>query len=70
MFQNSFAITVRLVAKHNRDSWLLTNVYGPCTHDGKREFMHWLKHYNISEDEKWLLVGDFNLKIGINMEGM
>jgi exonuclease III len=61
MFQNSFAITVRLVAKHNRDSWLLTNVYGPCTHDGKREFLHWLKHYNISEDEKWLIVGDFNL---------
>lgn len=61
VFQNNYAITARLTAKHNRDFWLLTNVYGPYTHDGKRDFIQWLKHYNISDDENWLLVGDFNL---------
>lgn len=59
--QNNFAITVKLTAKHNGDVWFLTNVYGPCIHDGKLEFIQWLKNYNVLENEKWLLVGDFNL---------
>lgn len=62
IFQNNFAITIRLSAKHNRDSWLLTNIYGPCAHAGKRDFLRWFKQYDINNaDDNWLLVGDFNL---------
>jgi exonuclease III len=61
IFQNNFAITIRLIARHNNDTWFLTNIYGPCSHDGKREFLRWFKHYNLSDDDNWLVVGDFNL---------
>lgn len=52
---------MKLIAKHNGDSWLLTNIYGPCTHDGKRSFIQWLKQYTVNDVDNWLLVGDFNL---------
>jgi len=61
VFQNNFAITVKLTAKHNNDYWFLTNVYGPCTHEGKRSFIQWFKHYTAVVGENWLVVGDFNL---------
>ena len=61
IFQNSFAITTKLTARHNDDTWYLTNVYGPCTHEGKRDFIQWLKHYTAIDKENWLIVGDFNL---------
>ena len=60
-FQNSFAITTKLTARHNGDTWYLTNVYGPRTHEGKRDFIQWLKHYTAIDKENWLIVGDFNL---------
>lgn len=61
IFQNSFAITIKFSAKHNNDSWLLTNIYGPCTHEGKRNFLQWFKHYTAAVDDNWVVVGDFNL---------
>jgi len=60
VFQNGFSITVKLTAKHNGDTWFLTNVYGPCTQDAKRDFIQWLKQYNTYENDNWLIVGDFN----------
>lgn len=50
-----------MTAKHNGEFWFLANIYGPCSHDGKRDFLRWFKHYNITDTENWLLVGDFNL---------
>lgn len=38
VFQNAFAIIVKFSARHNCDTWFLTNIYGPCTHDGKGVF--------------------------------
>ena len=61
VFQNSFAITFKLTAQHNSDYWFLTNVYGPCTYEGKRSFIQWFKHYTAVVGENWLVVGDFNL---------
>lgn len=40
---------------------MLTNVYGPCTPEGKHDFLHWLKHIQMPDDMDWLVVGDFNL---------
>lgn len=61
VFQNSFAVTVKPTAQHNSDFWFITNVYGPYTHEGKRSFIQWFKHYSAMEGENWLVVGDFNL---------
>lgn len=36
IFQNSFATSVEFVSLHNNASWILTNIYAPCTPSGKR----------------------------------
>jgi len=61
IFQNNFVVITKMTAKHNGEFWFLANIYGPCSHDGKRDFLRWFKHYNITDTENWLLVGDFNL---------
>jgi len=61
VFQNAFAITVKFSARHNCGTWFLTNIYGPCTHDGKRSFLQWFKHYSGFANDNWHVVGDFNL---------
>ena len=58
---NKFAIAVQFVSKHNDYSWNLMNIYGPCTHDGKKEFIDWLKSVDFNQEEDCILVGDFNL---------
>lgn len=40
---NEYAISVEFTSRHNNDSWIETNVYGPCTAEGKRGFTDWLK---------------------------
>lgn len=60
-FQNNFAISVDFTSKHNNADWVLTNVYGPCTADGKREFAQWLRDIQMPDEVDSLLVGDFNL---------
>lgn len=61
IFQNNFAHSVEFKCKLSGDNWLLTNVYAPCTPEGKLLFLNWLKHIQMPEDMKWLVVGDFNL---------
>ena len=46
---------------HNNAEWLLTNIFGPCTDEGKLSFVDWLKNIAMPEEVDWLLVGDFNL---------
>jgi hypothetical protein len=41
--------------------WHMTNVYGPCTADGKEEFTNWLYNYDASALDSWIVMGDFNL---------
>jgi hypothetical protein len=47
--------------KKKNAEWLLTNVYGPCKPEGKRQFTDWLKHISMPGEVDWLLVCDFNL---------
>jgi hypothetical protein len=43
------------------DIWVLSNIYAPCTPEGKVDFQNWLHDVEMSVDMDWLLVGDFNL---------
>lgn len=61
IFQNNFAHSTELHCKLSGDSWILTNIYAPCTPDRKIEFLDWFKRILMPDDEKWLIVGDFNL---------
>lgn len=63
-FQNEFSVSVTFTSKFSDDDWLLTNIYGPSTHDGKREFVQWLKHIQTPHRVDWLLLGDLNLMRG------
>lgn len=61
IFSNEFGLSVQLSSTHNDVDWVLTNVYGPCDHSGKQQFIHWLKHIQMPAQVNWLLVGYFNL---------
>lgn len=55
------AVAVEFCSKLDSSYWTLLNVYGPCTPDGKTEFTSWIKNLEISEDDCWIIMGDFNL---------
>lgn len=46
---------------NNNLSWVLTNIYAPCTYQGKRDFVHWFKHIQMPDYIDWIVIGDFNL---------
>ena len=61
IFQNEFAQSVELTCKLSELSWILTNVYAPCTPEGKVIFFYWFRDISMPDDLNWLIVGDFNL---------
>jgi exonuclease III len=61
VFSNAFAVSIEFLSRHDQSAWLLSNVYGPCTSDGKSVFLNWLKDIQINPEVDWLVVGDFNL---------
>lgn len=61
LFQNSFAQSVEFQCTPSGESWVLTNVYGPCTPERKLEFLRLFKEITMPDEIKWLIVGDFNL---------
>jgi hypothetical protein len=61
LFQNSFAQSIEFSSLHNGVSWILTNIYAPCTPSGKRDFLRWFKNVQMPSQVDRLIVGDFNL---------
>ena len=57
----AFGMVINFTSVHNRDSWTLVNVYGPCQQQQRDLFVDWLYHLSIPFDANWLLLGDFNL---------
>jgi endonuclease/exonuclease/phosphatase family metal-dependent hydrolase len=52
---------VEFISKLSACSWIITNIYAPCTPQGKIDFLNWLYNISMPSDKLWLLVGDFNL---------
>lgn len=61
LFQNEYATSVLLTSVHNNASWVLTNVYAPCTPQGQRDFISWFQGIQMPNDIDCIIVGDFNL---------
>lgn len=61
IFNNEFAISVEFTSLHNSKNWILTNVYGPCSTEGKTIFTNWLKSIEMPNETDWIVLGDFNL---------
>lgn len=39
VFQNSYALSVEFCSMHDNAHWILTNIYAPCSHPEKRDFI-------------------------------
>lgn len=61
MFENSYAQSVEFLSLHDNAHWILTNIYAPCTHPAKREFLQWFKNINMPDTVDWIVTSDFNL---------
>jgi hypothetical protein len=61
IFQNEYALSVEFFSNSSNDSWIITNIYAPCTPQGKIDFLNWFSNINMPSDKLWLIVGDFNL---------
>ena len=56
----SLSLSVKFTCNLSSESWILTNIYGPCQADKRALFIDWLANINMPDDENWLLMGDFN----------
>lgn len=61
VFSNQYGISVEITSNISEDCWIITNLYGPCMTEGKRDFTEWLKQIQMPDEIEWLVVGDFNL---------
>lgn len=43
--QNRFSLSLQFTSLQSHQSWILSNIYGPCVHEDKLEFINWF--YNI-----------------------
>ena len=59
-FQNEFSISVKFISNLSNDSWILTNIYGPCTAERKALFIDWFSNIDMPEDNNWIVMGYFN----------
>jgi exonuclease III len=49
-FSNKFAISLDFHSNHDQSEWLLTNVYGPCTPEGKLDFIQGIKNIQMLDE--------------------
>jgi hypothetical protein len=61
VFQNTYSLTIKFTPLITRQSFHLTNIYGPTTSVDKAAFISWLYNFDASEFEDSILMGDFNL---------
>jgi hypothetical protein len=59
--ENEYVQTVQFMSKLNGQKWILTNIYAPCSPDGKLAFLRWFKNVYMPDDCLWIIMGNFNL---------
>lgn len=45
----TYALSVEFSSLHNGVLWVLTNVYAPCTQEGKRDFLDWFRNIQMPD---------------------
>jgi hypothetical protein len=48
---------VEFISKINGQKWILTNIYAPCTLDGKVAFLNWVKNIYTPKEKLWIVLG-------------
>jgi exonuclease III len=59
-FQNDFSISINMTSNITKQSWILTNIYGPSQAERKADFIDWFSNIDMPEDTDWIIMGDFN----------
>jgi hypothetical protein len=59
--QNLFGHTIHFRSKLTGLDWWLTNIYAPCSTQGREGFLAWFSNLEIDEDKLWIFLGDFNM---------
>lgn len=60
-YMNEYGLSMDFTCTHSGIKWILTNIYAPCTDEGKLLFLEWFQNVDMPADCNWLIVGDFNL---------
>lgn len=58
--RETFALTLKFTSVQSNQTWLLSNIYGPCDGPERVLFTQWLENLQINIDDLWLFMGDFN----------
>ena len=58
--QESFGLYVCFTSTSSLEEFTLVKVYGPCEGTARENFVAWLFSLDISIDDHWLIIGDFN----------
>jgi hypothetical protein len=51
VLKNDYAQSVEFISKINGQKWILTNIYAPCTLNGKVAFLNWFKNIYMSKEK-------------------
>jgi mannosylglycoprotein endo-beta-mannosidase len=57
----TYSITGNILDRADLSSWAITGVYGPQEDDLKREFMQEVRQVRNLVQDRWMVLGDFNL---------
>lgn len=49
-FKNEFSISIQFISVHNSDSWIITNIYGPCRSESRTLFLDWFQNIEMHDD--------------------
>jgi hypothetical protein len=60
LFQNEFSLSVKFTCKISETTWIMTNIYGPCSSERKNAFIDWFNNIDMPDDSDWLILGDFD----------
>jgi exonuclease III len=61
VFKNNFAISIEFTVAISGATWILSNIYAPCSAEGRTKFLNWFENIDMPDGTYWLIVGDFNL---------
>lgn len=61
IFSNDYAQSIEFTALASAKQWVLTNIYAPCTNEGRSQFLEWFANVDMPDTIDWLVLGDFNL---------
>ena len=55
LFKNDFSISIRFISVHTGDSWILSNIYGPCDTEGRHNFLEWFRNIHMPVETDWII---------------